>query len=201
MHIATCIPTRGIIFAQTISSLLLELAPFQEKSIYIVEGLPLPESHNECVRRALKGKATHILFLEEDMVIPEYGLARMATIAANGAQYVTIEYALEGGQSIMRLGSDVLWSGLGCTLIDISLFERKGEPFFTNDKTISYTGGKMELLNQTNKYGGHDVLFGLWLKEQGIPITIVPNMQCKHLRLASWERKTVNEGVHAIYSL
>jgi hypothetical protein len=201
VHIAFCVPTRGIIFSDTVVSMLRELQLFSESSVYIVSGLPLPDAHNECVRKALQGKATHLFFLEEDVVIPDGGLGKMATAAANGMSYVHIEYPMENGTSVMRIGEQIYWTGLGCTLIDLNVFIQKGEPFFSNNKTVGYINGKMEMLNHINKYGGHDVLFGLWLKDKGIPITVIENMQAKHLRLATWERKTNNEGQHSIYTL
>jgi len=201
MKIALVIPTRGILFADTVVSFLRELQVFDDQYIFIISGLPMPESHNECVRQALRTDCSHILFLEEDVVIPSGGLAKMATLAMNGADVVHMEYNLEGGTSVMHIKGELMWCGVGCTLFHRSIFERIGEPYFRNDKTLSYQGDQLVELDQVNKYGGHDVLLGLQLRKMGVPIVVVPNMQAKHLRMSSWERKTINDGAHNIYSL
>jgi len=201
MKIALVIPTRGILFADTVVSFLRELQAFDGQYIFIVSGLPMPESHNECVRQALRTDCSHILFLEEDVVIPSGGLAKMATLAMNGADVVHMEYNLEGGTSVMHIKGELMWCGVGCTLFHRSIFERIKEPYFRNDKTLAFQGDQLVELDQVNKYGGHDVLLGLQLRKMGVPIVVVPNMQAKHLRMNSWERKTTNDGAHTIYSL
>jgi len=203
MKIAVCLPTRGLIFAQTIEAILKEIKGITNK-IIIVSGLPIPDSHNTCVEKALKTSCDYILFVEEDVVIPEGGLRRMMEMARED-RVLVIDYPLEGSKtSYVEKNGEVLWSSMGCMMVPRKVFEEMPRPWFRTDKSLLITDEeKFEFreIDTPNKYGGHDVLFGLYLKSKGIKIVPIEGMKAKHLRLKSWERKTVNNGVHEIYEL
>lgn len=210
MRISLCIPTRGVIFARTIKCTLLN--PELPKDTYstIVEGLPIPDAHNECIRRSLATDCTHILFVEEDMEIPKGGITEMIRLANEGKQYVCIDYPLLPTlrSCIMRdENGKPIFSGFGCTMFDRKLFDDMKDPWLTQDYDVmidSMKPFKYHIQERTNKdykvYGKYDVYFGALMREKGVPITEVP-MLCNHLRMRSWERKETNNGAHEIYEI
>lgn len=209
MKLGVCIPTRGVIFANTIQTALLNPELPAGSVFFAVIGLPIPDAHNECVRRALLAGCTHIWFVEEDMEIPAGGLNKMLELANAGAQYVVIDYPLSAKVRTTCMFADgkPLWSGFGCTMIAREVFEQIGEPYFSTEyevlleqlNPIKYK--IVQCRNPEKVYGHFDIWFGLLCKEYNIPITIVPDMICNHLRLKTWERKTINQGTHEIYRI
>jgi hypothetical protein len=206
VNITLVIPTRGVIFARTIESSILNKA-FTGDTI-IVEGYPIPEAHNECIRRALKTDCTHILFLEEDMVIPEGGLEAMIELAKQGHKYVAIDYKVTPVVNAIQYNGDKPWfTGFGCTLFDRTLFEKEfQDPWLSDEYDIlidQMTPLKYHIEKRKGNqpvYGKYDVLFGSKCHELGLEITVVPDMMCAHLRTDT-KRETTNKNVFAIYEI
>jgi len=212
MKIALCIPTRGVIFARTIVSTILS-PRLVGAHVIIVDGLPIPDSHNECIRRALKTDCTHILFVEEDMVIPDRGLELMIAYANEGQKYVAIDYpiTLQGRTTIKYVGSTAMFTGFGCTLLDRRLFTDYDlhDPWLTDEYAfqIEMDNHNVERFirhkreNNEKTYGMFDIKFGDDMQRNGIKIKVISGIVCPHLRMRTWERKVVNHGVHDIYEL
>jgi len=211
MKIALAIPTRGVIFARTIQSTILSKELPAPIEVIIVAGLPIPLSHNTCISRALQTDCTHILFVEEDMEIPEGAITKMIEKADKGFEVVAVDYPLTETVRTTMFEDDgrILWTGFGCTLISRRIFEViLHDPWLTADNTVYIKGEhpfKYTVMNEPERqdkvYGRYDIWFGLQMKEKGIPIVKIPNVKCNHLRMKSWERKTVNNGAHEIYAV
>jgi len=73
MKIAVLCTSRGLVFADTIDSLIENLKGYNWEFIS-VSGLPIPEAQNEAVKRALKGSSDYFFWVEEDVVIPSGSL-------------------------------------------------------------------------------------------------------------------------------
>ena len=211
MKLSLVIPTRGVIFARTIESTILSVQLPKDTDVIIVSGLPIPDAHNMCIERALDTDCTHILFIEEDMVIPFGGIPAMMQKANEGAEIVAIDYPLtESARSTIHYDNGVaLWTGFGCTLISRRIFDEVlQKPWLTSDNTVyikSMNPFTYVVKNESNRkgrvYGHYDIWFGLQMKEKKIPITVIEGMTCPHLRMKSWERKTVNDGTHEIFEV
>ena len=210
MKICVCIPTRGVIFARTILSSILNPELPKDSIIIIVEGLPIPDAHNECIRRALATDCTHILFVEEDVEIPTHGIQTMIHAGSRGHRYVAIDYLVRKNITTVQYADGKPWyTGFGCTLFDRKLFEKEfTDPWLTDqydvmiikERPLQY---KIQKRSQKDKdtYGKYDVYFGTMCKEKGIAISVIPDMICQHLRVSQWERKEVNEGTFDIYTV
>lgn len=208
MKVAVCIPTRGVLYARTIRSTVLNPELPSNTPFIIVEGLPIPDAHNECIRRALRTNATHFLFVEEDMEIPEGGVTKMMEEAYCGHPIVVMDYFVRPNlKTTFSDGDDKIFFGFGCTMFHRSIFEEYfSDPWLTDKYDVmierqhpfaySIVEGKGE-----NRYGKFDVYFGIQLREKGIPFYVIPTMMARHLRLKSWERKEVNNGAHEVYEI
>ena len=209
MKLALVIPTRGVIFARTIQSTILSPELPASTTVHIVSGLPIPDAHNECISRALKTDCTHIWFVEEDMEVPVGALTAMIQSAKDGNEYVAIDYpvAKDALSTIFYDDGKALWTGFGCTMFSRRLFEEV-EPLLTSKYAVNIKQMhpfKYKVIDDSHRldrvYGHYDIWFGLQMQKKGIPITVIPNTVCKHLRMSSWERKTTNNGVHDIYEV
>lgn len=206
MKICLVIPTRGVLFARTVHSTILNPELPLNTSIVIVEGLPIPDAHNECIRRALQTDCTHILFVEEDMEVPPTAIAWMMK-AAEQHRIVLVDYKVRSDvKTIQYDDKGILFFGFGCTMIDRTVFEKEfTDPWLTAKYALSIReGGKYEpyeIAEGQDVYGKYDVYFGWQCRQKGIAIAVMSDVLCKHLRLQSWERKESNNGVHQVYEI
>jgi len=191
-RVVVALPTRGLIFAQTISSLIDNGV----QDICIVEGLPLPECHNEAVKRALEKKPTHVWMVEEDHYYPPGTLKKMLDL---NAEVACVNYSMRPGgtmPAIQRRDNRVWFCGTGCMLVESSIFDRLPEPWFETDKTFDFR--TKNVIDRPRPYGGHDVYFGVKMEQMGVEIMQVPDYQVSHLRCTQLDRIENNEGCYSI---
>lgn len=200
MNITAAIPTRGLIFARTIRSL-------QQNGIYdpiTIEGMPMPECHESAVFAALQRVTDAILLMEEDMELPSNAISEMVSKMNDGFDIVAIDYPVDNGCStICYRGDEILWCGLGATLINRKVFETIKRPWFDNSYSYRIESEDpliLEKINVPNKYGGHDINFCLKSIEAGFKIGTI-NKKAKHLRCSHLERGKTNNEVFEIREL
>lgn len=202
-NIGVVLPSRGLIFADTLKELLRELEGVEHK-IYWSHGNPIPKCFNRPLYRALIGNHTHIWFVEEDMILPE-GVLRKLLQRAHPA--VAADYPLvdaPSGTVLFDPNGDAFFSGTGCLLVERQVFDSLDKPFFTTDIQWSYQvkDGKMHFKPQKspkNIYGYHDVTFGLQMYVKN-PIKII-DMQCYQRKLDRLGEQGTNQGAHTIKEL
>lgn len=191
------IPTRGLIYAQTIEGLKRNgITDF-----IMVEGLGIPDCHNEAVFRALKEYSGYILFVEEDMVMPDNALAKMKKM---DSPIVAVEYPMDNGYTtVCKKGGEVMWCGLGCTLIKRGVFTAMEAPWFRTDHSWRIVDDEfnLEKIDNPNKYGGHDINFCMKARELGFKIEVVPQMEAKHLRYSNERSTRSNNSQYGVYAL
>lgn len=194
--VVVALPTRGLIFSRTITSMLDNgLTDY-----CIVEGLPIPDSHNTAVKRALELKPTHVFLLEEDIFLPPGTLQKMLAIDAPVVfcNYPVLDTGEGTGTIYSRHGQ--IWHGpTGCALVKKEVFEQLNKPWFETD--YSFHAKTWELMNIRNKYGGQDIHWGYKLRRAGIEMKQVPNWQVEHLRCAQLTRIENNNGAYEIRKL
>ncbi len=200
------IPTRGLIYAKTISGVLENLQSCTQAidTPYIANGLPMPECFNTPVREFLRSDATHIWFVEEDNEAPP---GVLDALLEQKQDIVTLDYNVGKGVSHIHedQGGQILWCGLGCTLIHRSVFEKISEPWFEVNQTVDFNTGEIrEIPGDTvgKKYGGHDVLFFyIKVKSHNIPIGRLLGWKGQHFRATEIQKRELNNGMYTITSL
>lgn len=148
LKIAVCVPSGGdwkAAFGQAVSNMLIHFMESKydgEKSIELISvgGSILPDVRHRLVAEAMKIDATHMLFLDDDMVFPKDALNMLLrwNVPIVGANYVrrglpTFPTAYRGKRGDGAKG--ILWTqpgdnslvevkhvGTGCMLIDMRVF-------------------------------------------------------------------------------
>lgn len=193
-------PTRGIIFAETIESLRKNGIDLNE--LIIVNGRPIPDAQNEGVSKALESSPSHILFIEEDMAIPEGTVDAMLKL---DKPVVAVDYPVDNGHStITHKGEEIIWCGLGCTLINAGVFKNLPKPWFDisySQRIVNEDPLELERIENPYKYGGHDINFFINVRKAGYEIHQLPGIEAKHLRCSSLQKGNMNNGEFKITSL
>jgi hypothetical protein len=195
-RVVVALPTRGIIYARTIKSMLDNgLTEY-----CIVEGLPIPDSHNTAVKQALERDPTHVFMLEEDIELPPCTLQMMLSIDAPVVfcNYPVLDTGEGTGCIYMQHGQ--IWHGpTGCALVKRAVFDKMPQPWFETD--YSFDARDWRLMNIPNKYGGQDIHWGYKLRKLHIEMRQVPNWQVLHLRSPQLARIENNHGCYDINHL
>lgn len=194
--IAVCIATRGLINTWCMESVLKNLEGYPYR-IYFTKDQPIPDAQNTLVSEALAGGQDYLWFVEEDMLIPDGALTAMMAVQA---PVVAVDYPMGNGYGcVCKKDGKVLWTGLGCTLIERRVFEAIGQPYFRNDQTARITNlehMEFHIEDVPNKYGGHDILFGLAVNKAGFTIHHLDTMTATHIKIKEYGKPGVNNGMH-----
>lgn len=201
--IGVVLPTRGMVFSRTIEALEGErknLNKDYETTLYISHNLPIPKGHNDLCVKALEDGNDYVLFVEEDCVIPTGAIEKLLAVNADIA---CIDYGVSGWSCITKnkLG-EILWCGLGCTLVKRAVLEALQRPYFRVDKVLRLNDMTWQDLPESyieNKnYGTLDIWFFTKAREKGFKIMQIENLECDHLELISLGEKGKNHGIHNI---
>lgn len=195
------LPTRGLIFTE-VENAIEEIRQygFGRVEVFRSIGLSIPDCHNQLTEEALAINPDYILFLEEDTVPPQGALLSMfRAMSGAKADISFIDYAVNGWAcSVKDSEGNILWCGVGCTLVKADVFKKLEKPYFRNDKSLSLNQDTyFQWLDIPNKYGGQDIWFCCKAREAGFKI-VQAEGECKHMRIDSLGIAGVNNGFHAI---
>ena len=197
--IAVC-PTRGLVFEQTINS--IRATEIELNREFLVESGNLPTVQNDLVRQALESYPDYIWFIEDDMQVPEGTLRQMVKM---DKAIIAVDYPVDNGYStITRQKDEILWCGLGCTLVRRGVLEAVGDPWFTIDhswRIDSENPFKITKIDNPSKYGGHYINFVIRARELGYEIHQLPGVEAKHLRTTALQKGQGNDGVFEVTEL
>ena len=198
MKIAIVLPSRGLIFTEVEDAIESQRKQF-DIDVYRSWDLPIPDSFNILVERALQDeKVEYIFFVEEDVVIPGDALKRLlAAVKKYHADIYCIDYAVGGWSCVAREKSlnEILWCGLGCTLVKRVVFECLSRPWFRTDKSLRLND--WQWTDNPAKYGGQDIWFSRQAIDKGFTICQVDG-ECRHLKLDELGKPEINKGLHTI---
>lgn len=189
--------TRGLLFTEVENAVEknIEGWPYQ---VFRTKDLTIPDSQNYLVEQALKTDATHLLFVEEDTVMPDNAISNMIFLDADVA---CVDYGVAGYSCLTKDKDtgEILWCGLGCTLIKREVFEKLEKPYFRSDKALLINNWPEVQWIDAGKqaYGLQDIYFFMKAREKGIIIQQLPG-ECKHLSLKNLGTREVNNGLHVI---
>lgn len=196
--VAIILPSRGLMFSRTAEEIHRNSRDIFCK-FYFSHRKPIPDCFEEPTVEALKDDTvTHLLFVEDDMMIPDGTFLGMLN---EDKPVVTCDYPVtkEGKGSVFEVDGEVIFCGTGCLLVKREVFEQLKPPYFRTDiKWVPYNYGKTVKLegvkNNSEGYGLHDVTLGIRLYKKGIPIHVYGKLgQRKLIRLG---KQGSNDGAH-----
>jgi len=199
MKIGVCIASRGLIHSRTLESVFKNLRKGCRWRIFLTHDMPIPDAQNSLVSQAMKWGATYLFFVEEDMLVPDRTLESLLALEK---PISAVDYPVGEGRysCIARKGDEILWCGLGCTLIHRNVFDKIGKPWFETDKTVRITNeDPFEYVIDENipyKYGGHDILFGIKVREKGVEISQLDGITAGHIKPVKTGKDGFNDGTH-----
>jgi hypothetical protein len=204
--LAVILPSRGLMFSQTLEELLRELEGF-DYEIFWSHGRPLPECFNEPLERILADPSVYaVLLCEDDMILPRGILRKMF---AMNYPAVALDYPFKSdGDSTMLHDPEgnVIYSGTGFLLCARLILEAMPKPVFRTDTAwdIAVKRNNHMVLwpRKLNKiaYGLHDVYLGMMLFSNGIPIRDL-GITAGQRKLVRLGQKETNNGAHQIEEL
>ena len=226
--VAVCTPSRGLIFSRCVQGIIEGMQALNGVGVATIycytHDLPIPDCHNACVEKALSNPAVdRIFFIEEDMYIDPQTFIALAT---SNEDIVTVNYNDRNGSvnGIIHYNEarEILWSGLGATVIKRGVFEALGAPFFRTDQRyknfkrqteqglvtdyepiephtqFNEETKQVEEVKEPYKYGGLDVDFFTRARREGYKIALLPNYRAHQFELQSLGESYNNNGLHNI---
>lgn len=230
--ISICIPSRGLIYSKVIEGVFEGIEELNARGIksrvFISNNLPIPDAHNDCVKRALETDCDRILFVEEDNYVDRAAFVALATSASPIA---TLQYNDKNGSphGIIHYNEalEILWCGLGATSIQREVFEVLGEPYFRTDTRYKITKkhlteekklvteyerieprdvwnpetNRFDKVSDPYQYGGLDVDFFTRARQNGFKIQKINDMKSIHLKVNQYGEPYTNQGIHDIVAV
>lgn len=203
-QIGVALPTRGLVFTETMRTLIRNLERHTNADIYweifSSDNLPIPQGHTDCVKRALQADSTHVWIVEEDVVFPDGILQEMLDL---NAPVVASDYPQPFGQSVIaRKEGMIIMASTGCLLVKREVFEKLPTPWFgtTRDMQMEVKGTKpMVKITERDPFlfGGQEIWFSSLLWEAGIPI-VETELKCAQVKVDTVNFNSNNKGCHEL---
>ena len=176
MKLAVILPSRGLVFSKTVEELLRELKGFDYK-IFWAHGKPIPDCFEIPTQEALKGYFTHLLIVEEDMILPKGCIKKMLKEKRPAVAY---DYPVSNnkyGTVLYDEPNSGFFSGTGLLLVEMNIVRRMVFPIWRSDIAwnMKEKNGHLEFTIEKKEadYGQQDIAFGLRLYANKIPLYIM----------------------------
>jgi len=206
---AVVTPSRGLVHSRTIEAVVANVASVRQRYLgwFLTHDLPIPDCDERTAELGLATGADAIWFVEEDVIPPPGALAASFRLLSEGFDVVAVDYpvgaAADGWGCLVRdPAGQILWCGLGATLISRKAFERVPRPWFTTDFTFVKQGPEWVLVANhqlpERRYGGQDIAFCMNLRREGLRIGQVDGMVAGHAKVDAMGAPGTNIGWHAI---
>ena len=177
VSIGVIYPSRGLLFTETLKEVLEELEPYDYK-IYWSHGNKLPACFNKPLSRALRASHTHILFLEDDMIIKKGTLKKLFDADVN---IIACDYPIAkcpSGTVLYDKDDNAIFTGTGFMLAKRKVFDGMPRPILRANVAWGFrqVGDKVkftcEKCDPDKVYGHHDINFGLYQYINDEPIHV-----------------------------
>ncbi len=196
--ISALVPSRGLLHSRTVEALDRELSGVEHNPILYTHNEPIPDCFNSLSERFMDTDSDLAWFVEEDVVPPRGALKALLELLGPDVDVSFVNYPLikfKNAACYKFFQGDLIWTGLGCTLVKRKIFEALPRPWFLDKHSLVAicTGSaqkewKLELReNKDVVYGGQDIYFFGRAYLQGFRIGVVPHMECKHLNEADYK--------------
>lgn len=206
---AVVTPSRGLVHSRTIEAVMGNIEDAGRICLgwFLSHDLPIPDCDERTAEAGLATGADAVLFVEEDVIPPPGAFAAMFRLFAEGFDVVAVDYPVgasaDGWGCLVRNTSrEILWCGLGCTLISRRVFETVARPWFTTDYTFVKQGSEWVLIPNSQlperRYGGQDIAFCMNLRQAGFRIGQVEGMTAGHAKVDTMGAAGTNIGWHTI---
>lgn len=203
--LAVIVPSRGLMFSETLEELLGELEGFNYE-IFWSHAKGLPECFNEPTEKALADPDVFaILYCEDDMILPKGILKEMFAVKypVTALQY---PFKYNGDSTCLHDPEGMAYfTGTGFMLVAKAILEQVEKPIWRTDTTFHQFIDKDTIHWWPYKlskiaYGLHDLYFGIMLYSSGVPI--YPMVKTAGQRkLVKLGEKHTNNGSHNIQEL
>lgn len=198
---AIILPSRGLMFSRSAEEILRNAQDINHK-FFFAHKLPIPACFEVPTSQALADESiTHLLFVEDDMVIPDGTFWGML---AEDKPVVACDYPVtkDGkGAVFYDPEGNVVFTGTGCLLVKREVLDNLPKPIWRTD--VKYTplnyGSTVKLVAKRavdDGYGLHDVQFGIELYKRGVPFHIYSKLGQRKLRKLG--KSGTNNGAHKI---
>lgn len=203
MKLAVVMPSRGLIYSQTVEEMYRELNALGiDYEVFYSHCRPIPDCFEIPTNEAIEGDFTHVLYVEEDMILPEGVVKRMADRVKHA---IACDYPVggsEGGTVMYDPEGVAFFTGCGLLMVDADLLRSLPKPIWrtdvrwlprTEDGYVYFTVDT----DDTKHYGQQDVAFGLRLYANDMPIEIMDETIGQR-RIVERGKPGTNEGSHTI---
>lgn len=183
--IVVAMPTRGIILTEVEDALDRNIAECgQIPMVLRTHDMPLPLCRNFVIETALKLKWTHILLLDDDVILPKGALKELIKLNTDVA---VMDYPMKNlndvdssfGTVVTDKDGSVAWAGLGSVLIKREVFEKIDQPWFilTNHRIQRSNDGQIGFFASQRQVGpevsaGEDTYFYLQVRKAGFKVKV-----------------------------
>lgn len=200
-RLAVVLPSRGLVFSKTVEELYSELDGLDFK-IFWSHGRPIPDCFEIPTQEALKDKSfTHLLTIEEDMIIPKGAIKKMLSKRKEAVAY---DYPVTGSPSgtvLYDMDGTAFFTGCGILLVDMNIVRRMVFPIWRVDIAwnMKLFGDRAEFdikPHRKDYYGQQDIAFGLRLYVNNIPLHVIG--ETGQRKLVKRGKGMTNQGTHEI---
>lgn len=202
IRIGIVLPSRGLVFSKTVDELNQALKGIDHQ-IFWSHGRPIPDCFEIPTTDILNNPSfTHLLVVEEDMIIPKNSIKNMLKENVHAIAY---DYPVTGypsGTVLYDTDTTAFFTGCGLLLIQIDLLKRMPKPIWRTDIqwNMKHRPGYIEFNIEDRKeadYGQQDIAFGLRLYINNMPIIVMAETTGQR-KLIRRGKGMTNQGSHEI---
>lgn len=196
LHVVACVPSGEMWHADFAKAFVMLCMHFQKTklaersqrlSILNVKGSMLSQNRETAAEKALEMEATHLLWLDTDMVFPANTVQRLL---AHGQPFVAANCAMKelppkatavgvDGERVVSLGARGLTRvqhvGLAVALLEAELFRQTPQPWFP-----------FMWVEELHKYAGEDVSFCRKLLDRGVRLLVDNELSMEVFHVGSY---------------
>ena len=207
---AVLTPSRGLVHSRTIAAVeenIRSVGRCHYRGWFLSHDLPIPDCDEKVAELGLASGAEMLWFVEEDVIPPRGALVASMALLRRGFDVAAVDYPVGSAEDAWGCsvsdGDEVLWCGLGATLIARHVFERLPRPWFRTDVEYIKRGGAVwearpNAAEPERRWGGQDIHFCMALRAAGMKIGLVPGMTASQVKVVTMGQPGTNHGWHTV---